>query len=110
MRACLLLAREGFVHFDWLRAEWSQACDRIGQRDHRVWTGVLFTVEGRWFGGVEATGHGIVRVIEPEAHVKRVGRLESDGRIKAEDLVEQDGLDGDLGLAAAVGLNIRLVP
>jgi hypothetical protein len=69
---------------------------------------VVLAVERREAG--EAAGRGVGRVVEPEADVEGVGRGQAGVGVEAEDLVEQDGLDGDLGRAVARGLDVRLVP
>ncbi|MFL6604751.1 MAG: hypothetical protein ACJ8R9_25925 [Steroidobacteraceae bacterium] len=53
----------------------------------------------------------ILRIVEPESHVECVGRRQSNVRIEAEDLIEQNGLDTDAALVAALAqLDVRLVP
>ena len=55
---------------------------------------------------------GVIRIVEPEPHMKRVDRV-GIGQvigIEAEDLFKQDGLDRRADLAFTVGLKIGLIP
>ena len=91
-------------------AQRPQVGRRIGQADHRQRPRAMLAVEGRRVGHVEAAGHRVLRIVEPEADVERVGGRQINIGIEAEDLIQQDGVDLDMGAALAVGLDIGLLP
>src|SRR5579883_2640467 len=66
-------------------AQGAQVCCRVGDRDHGVRPGILFTIERCGLGDVEPAGRGILRLVEPEANVKRVSWRERSRRIEAKD-------------------------
>ena len=70
----------------------------------------MLAIEGRWVSHVEAARRGVLRIVEPETDVEGVGRSQQGRRIEAEDLVEQNRLDGDFRIAIAVSFEIRLIP
>ena len=106
----LFLANERRTFLAGSSAQRAKFRDRIGQRDHRIWSGVLFAIEGRWGFRIETARLCVFRLVEPETNMERVCWSEAGSRIEAEDLIEQDGLDRDLGLPIAVCLNVGLVP
>ena len=53
----------------------------------------MLAVKWREVLGVEIARGSIVRIVEPESHMKRVCGLQCRVRVKSEDLVEQDGFD-----------------
>src|SRR6516164_11562556 len=70
----------------------------------------MLSVEGRGLAGVETTSRRIFGIVEPEPYVEGVSRRQAKGGIETEDLVQQDGLDGDIHIAVAVGLEVGLIP
>ena len=93
-----------------VRAKRADIGDRIGQGDHGIGSSVLFSVEGRWVFGIEAAGRGVLGFVEPEPNMECVSGSQAGGRIEAEDLVEKNRLDRDLGLTISVRLHVRLIP
>ena len=72
---------------------------------------LVLAVERRRLGDVESARGRVVRVVKPEADVKRVDR--SHGRlveVHTEDLIRQDRLDLHAAAPVAVRLHVRLVP
>lgn len=57
---------------------------------------------------------GVVGIVKPEANLEGIDWIEPDVGIEAEDLIEQDGLDGDSTCASlpafVFDLNVRLIP
>src|SRR5271157_2598181 len=85
----------------------------------------MFPIERRGLAAIETTGLCIFRIIKPKSHVESIGRLQDGCRwccriagrlrcdsisIKTKNLVEQDRLDDNLGVAVVVGVKVRLVP
>jgi hypothetical protein len=93
-----------------LRAQRTQIRDGVREADHCVRPSVLLSVERRGMAGIEAAGNRVVRIVEPEAHMKRMRRTETCGWIEAKYLVEEDGIDRDLGHAVGISLQVGLVP
>src|SRR5262249_23727693 len=60
--------------------------------------------------GLASAIEGNLRVVEPEADVERVGRIEPDNGVEPEDLVDDDGLDGGHVAVVVLHLQVRLVP
>src|SRR5215813_8197113 len=86
----------------WVGAEGAEAGNSVRQANHRVRTGLVIAIERGRLGRVEAAGHGVLRVVEPEPHVERVRRGQADVGIKAEDLIEEDRSDLDKPVAASI--------
>src|SRR5262249_40814914 len=76
----------------------------LGEADHGQGASVVLAVERREAG--EPAVPRILGAVEPEAHVECVGRTELDHRIEAEDLIDEDGLDG--GHVAVVVLHLEV--
>ena len=91
----LLVADEGFALLYRCGTQWPETRDAVRQGDHRVWTGILLAVEGRWLGGIKSAGGRIVRIGEPEADVEGMRGQQSARRIETENLIEQDRFDDD---------------
>src|SRR5215469_15086247 len=91
-------------------AEGSEVGFLVWQTDHCQRSGLMFTVERSRLGLGKTARGGIVWIVEPEADMESVGGRQQGALVYAEDLVEQDGLDLDLGFSLAVCLNVRLVP
>ena len=95
-------------------AEGAQLRGRVGHADHCKGTRLVLSVERSEFGRIvrrKTAGGGILRIVEPEAQMKRVGGRQSCIRIKAEDLVEQNRLDADVTFVAVFAdLNVGLIP
>jgi hypothetical protein len=66
----------------------------------------VLSIEWRGISRLETTSNGVVGVIEPEADVKRVCGCKGGGRVKAENLVEQNGLDSEKSCAEYVRVNV----
>src|SRR5262249_33925433 len=71
---------------------------RLWEADHGERASVVLAVERShgWLrrAGLASAIEGNLRVVEPEADVERVGRIEPDDGVEPEDLVDEDGLDG----------------
>ena len=95
---------------DCLRTQRSKVRGGIRHADHRVGSRILFTIERCGLGRVEPARDCIFGIVKPETHVERMGREQTRGWVKAEDLIEQDGIDRDLSVAQIVGLDVSLIP
>src|SRR5262249_14859180 len=87
---------------------------RLWEADHGEGAGMVLAVE-RSHGGLRRAGlasevEGNLRVVEPEADVEGVGRIEPDDGVEPEDLVDEDGLDGGHIAIVVLHLQVRLVP
>jgi len=95
-------------------AERSELGDRVGAANHGKGTGLVFAIEGRWVVRIEMARRkrgGILRIVEPEADMKRVRRRKFDVWIETEDLVEEDGLDANVAIIGALAdFDVRLIP
>src|SRR4051812_37594266 len=71
----------------------------------------MLAIEGRRLGWIEAASDRIVRIVEPETELKRVGRCQRDVRIESEDLVQQNGLDSHSSIVCVLpDFYVRLIP
>ena len=94
-----------------ISAQGSQPGVGIGDTDHRVRTSLVFTVERSGFSGVEATRYGVLRIVEPEADMKSVGRGKGEIRVKPKDLVQEDSFDPHVAVIGLIAdLDIGLIP
>ena len=71
---------------------------------------MVFAIEGSRFGRIEPACNSVVRVVEPKADVKSVGRGQVDAWIKAKDLVDQDRMQGAENLTRGIRLKVCLIP
>lgn len=101
--------RSALVKANGIQAQRAQV-KPVGDRDHRVRTGVMRPIKGRGLGRVEAATHGVLRVVKPNAHVKGVGGWKRYTGIEAEDLVHKFAHDGNKGLSIGVHLDVGLIP
>ena len=58
-------------------AEWTQSRLGIRRTDHGKGSGVVFAIERCWLGRVKVAcgeSRGVLGIVEPEAHMKRIRR------------------------------------
>jgi len=106
----LFLADKGTALLDRVGTQWSQVGRSVRQTDHCVRARILFSVERSGLGHIKTTRGRVFGVVEPEADVESVSWGQTRRWIEAKDLVQQNRVDRDLGLAASVRLHICLVP
>jgi hypothetical protein len=68
------------------KAKRPKTSGRVGKTNHRDRSSMVFTIERREAG--ESACSGVIRVVEPETHVKSVGGCQGNGWIKPEDLID----------------------
>jgi len=90
-------------------AERPEVGDRIGHADHGQRPSVVLAVKWCERRRREPTSHRVVGVVKPEANVESiVYLLAGDFIIKPEDLIEQNGANGDLGSTPFVHLRNQI--
>src|SRR5262249_52506322 len=73
----------------------------------------MFAVKGRWILRIESAAHCVLRVVEPEAHMKGIRWFQAyvDIRVEPKNLIQQDRLDANMSFVSALGnLDVRLIP
>src|ERR1051326_2193102 len=97
----------------WFGAKRSQLCLRIRHCDESYGSGAVLAIERGWVSNIKyaAVSVRIVGIVKPESKVEGMDRLRiALVRIKTEDLIEQDRLDGCRERAFVVRLNVGLIP